>query len=101
MRKQSVTSSNSELIIREILKLNVNEAKYLNFDLDGFSAAHAYLNTSMTLDFEENDMLEDYLEEIMSMHCKDNDKNKSKRINFKIKLNCLNENKVYVINYAH
>ena len=66
-RNNSFASSNSNLIIKQILKLNYDEVKYLKLHVDAHAAMHEHLNKFMTLDFEWNDFMEDALEEIMDM----------------------------------
>ena len=73
-----------DLIIKETLKLNSNEEKYLDFDLNSRAYVFKSLSKSTALDFEENDFLEDNLEVIMCMCFKDNDDTESKIINFKL-----------------
>ena len=54
-----------------MLKLNAEESVSLFFIYDSYKVMQKYLSSSMTLDFETNDMLDHAHQEIMDMHFQD------------------------------
>ena len=71
--------------MKETLKLDAEEAASLNFDCDSCKVLQKYLSSSMTLDLEGNDMLDDVHQEIIDMDCQDafDTQCKKNRINVK------------------
>ena len=72
--------------------------KKLNFDSESPATMHDYLSKDATLDFEENEFVQDALEEIMGAYCQDNNDAEIKRIDFKIKFNSIDEKEIHAIN---
>ena len=85
-KKIFFASSASDIVMKEVLKLNSEEAANLNFYLYSHKVTQKYLTSSTTLDFEVNDMLDDAHQEIMDMHFQDAFDAKCKKIiKYKIK----------------
>ena len=110
----AITSNTLEWFLKKILfqwfnfwyghKRN-NKTKWrticnLNVDCDSHKVLQKYLISSIILEFEKNDMLDDVHQEIMNMNCQDEFDTECKRIEFKVNLNYADENECNVIDYG-
>ena len=75
-------SSTSDLVMTENLKFNSDEALKLGFDLISHGNVHKCPGNSKTHDFEENSLIEKSIDEVLDMHCTDDDEGKVKRDDF-------------------
>ena len=86
-RKWGFAISSLDFLMSEILKLNSDQALKLGFNLISHGNVHKHLGNSKKHDFEENNLIEKSIDEVLEIRCTDDDEEKVKRDAFMKKIN--------------